>query len=464
MPAGLHIRTKRLVGTIHVDGAKNAALPVLAATIAVSGRASLQQIPQLADVATMCRLLQSMGATISVNSTASAESLNRESDRHSSDTDRQPVGWPLEWECGDSGWGDGTLIVDSSRLHSVQASYDLVNRMRAGVCVLGPLLARYGRARVSLPGGCNIGYRPIDLHLRGLAALGAQLHIENGYIVGTASRLMGCDILLNGPSGSTVTGTCNVMTAAALARGRTVIKAAACEPEVSDVARFLNAAGARIQGAGTPVIEIDGVEELHSAAHTIIRDRIEAATLAIAAAITGGDITIEHAPVQDMLEVCQILREAGVEIKIAQNSLRVSSSGAGSLKPVKFVASPYPGVPTDTQAQMMAMLSLVPGVSVVTDRVFPDRFMHAAELVRMGADIQVSSGTAVIQGVPRLTGATVMASDLRASAALVLAALAASGRSEVRRVYHLDRGYVQFEKKLQSLGAAIQRLSDAWRS
>ena len=451
----------RLEGSIHVDGAKNAALPVLAATIAVSGKVSLQRIPQLADVATMCSLLESMGATISGDAAASVTSPFSESVRQSLESENRSVGLPQQQGCSALGFAGGTLVVDSSSLHSVQASYDLVNRMRAGVCVLGPLLARHGRARVSLPGGCNIGHRPIDLHLRGLTALGARLHVESGYVVGTADRLVGCDILLDGPSGSTVTGTCNVMTAAALADGRTVIKAAACEPEVIDVARFLNAAGARIQGAGTPVIEIDGVEELHSAAHTIIHDRIEAATLAIAAAITGGDISIQHAPVQDMVGVCQVLKEAGVEVRITETSLRISSPGCRALKPVKFAASPYPGVPTDTQAQLMALLSLVPGVSVITDRVFPDRFRHAAELVRMGADIQVSSGTAVIQGVPRLTGATVMASDLRASAALVLAALAASGTSDVRRVYHLDRGYVQFEKKLQSLGAAIQRLSDA---
>ena len=430
---------RRLTGIVDVDGAKNAALPILAATIAMNGTARLQRIPMLADVATMCQLLQSLGAVVRRGSrTCSSRAVSSEAG------------------CDES----GLVEIECGTAHSVEASYDLVSRMRAGVCVLGPLLAKHGRARVSLPGGCNIGHRPVDLHLRGLAALGARIRVEGGYIVAEASRLQGCDLLLSGSNGSTVTGTCNVMTAATLAKGRTVIQAAACEPEVIDLARFLKSAGAKIQGAGTPVIEIVGVDQLVACDHTIISDRIEALTFAVAAAITGGAIEIRRAPLADMASTLDVLRSSGVEMDCVNESWSVKSNSVQQLRPVEVVATPYPGVPTDTQAQLMALLSLVPGTSVVTDRVFPDRFMHAAELVRMGADIRVAAGTAMIRGVSRLTGATVMASDLRASAALVLAALAAEGRSEIRRVYHLDRGYAGFEDKLRRLGASIQRVPD----
>lgn len=421
-----------LRGSVRVEGSKNAALPIMAAALAVDGTVRLARIPELVDVQTMTLLLQSLGADV-----RSAE--------------------------------QGQITIQMAPDTTALASYELVRRMRAGVCVLGPLLARFGQACVSLPGGCNIGHRPIDLHLKGLTALGAEIRLKGGYVFARAPRLRGAEINLNGPFGSTVTGTCNVMTAAALARGRTVIHAAACEPEVCDVGRFLNAAGARITGLGSRVIEIDGVENLHSVQHTVIPDRIEAATLAIAAAITKGDILIEDAPIGDLSSVTETLRSIGVTVEqeLPQNTLcsqserspepnlRVSVSQA--LRPVRLVAEPFPGVPTDTQAQLMALLTLVDGTSRIRDAVFPDRLMHASELIRMGADIQIDSGTAVIRGVPRLTGAAVMASDLRASAALVLAALAASGQSEIRRVYHLDRGYATLERRLNALGARIVR-------
>ncbi|MCA9036328.1 MAG: UDP-N-acetylglucosamine 1-carboxyvinyltransferase [Planctomycetaceae bacterium] len=418
---------KPLRGRVRVDGSKNAALPILAASLAVDGTVQLRQIPDLTDIDTMCQLLSQLGAHI----------------------------------CRDT--AAGTVEIRNSAQESMEAPYDLVSRMRASVCVLGPLLSRFGRARVSLPGGCNIGHRPIDLHLRGLAALGADIRIERGYIIAESRILKGCDLVLSGPEGSTVTGTCNVLCAAATAVGRTVIRAAACEPEVEDLAAFLNAAGADIQGAGTSTIEVTGVRHLNAVAHSVIPDRIEAATLAIAAAITSGDVEIINAPTEslqsirtalDQIGVCQSVINSDVEV-----TWRVSAEAAGELRPVELIALPYPGIPTDAQAQLMALLSLAGGTSVITDRVFPDRFMHAAELVRMGADIRVTAGTAIIRGVDRLTGATVMASDLRASAALVLAAMAAEGTSEIRRVYHIDRGYAGFERKLNQLGACIQRLS-----
>jgi len=353
---------------------------------------------------------------------------------------------------------DGTISIDATEVKSSVAPYELVRQMRASVCVLGPLLARFGTARVSLPGGCNIGHRPIDLHLRGMTSLGADIRLEGGYIIATVSQLRGADVDLCGPHGPTVTGTCNVMIAAALAKGRTVIRSAAQEPEVQDFACFLNAAGARISGAGTSIVEVDGVDHLHKVRHTVIPDRIEAATLALAAAITKGDVTIQNAPTRHMTSVLNALRQIGVPVQATYDTLRVH--GSGILCPASLTAEPYPGLPTDCQAQFMALLSTVAGESRITDCVFPERFMHAAELVRIGADIRIQGNTAIVNGVPKLSGAPVMASDLRASAALVLAAMAAEGRSEIRRVYHLDRGYHAFEQKLNQLGAKIQRVDD----
>ncbi len=411
----------RLRGTVRVEGSKNAALPILAATLAVPGAVTLERIPQLQDIATMRRLLQSMGATIE---------------------DR-----------------DSSLTVDARTVRMSVAPYDLVRQMRASVCVLGPLLARFGTARVSLPGGCNIGHRPIDIHLRGLAALGADIRLESGYVVAEADQLRGADVDLRGAFGPTVTGTCNVMMAAVLAKGHTVLRSAAMEPEVVDLGHFLNAAGAHIRGLGTSVLEIDGVEELHAVRHRIIADRIEAATLAVAAAITGGDVLLVDAPTGHMTAVIQVLNEIGVHVDPVAAGLRVRAATMD--RPVQLCAEPYPGLPTDVQAQLTALLAVIPGDSRISDRVFPDRFMHASELVRMGADIRVHGNTAHVCGVSGFSGAQVMASDLRASAALVLAALAADGRTEIRRVYHLDRGYHAFEKKLNSLGARIERCSDS---
>ena len=410
-----------LRGTVSVDGSKNASLPIMAATLAIDGEVILEQVPQLQDVATMQQLLQSIGAAV---------------EQHT----------------------DGTICVDARDVRSSAAPYELVRQMRASVCVLGPLLARFGTARVSLPGGCNIGHRPIDLHLRGLAALGADIRLEAGYIVAEGSKLRGADIDLCGPHGPTVTGTCNILIAATLAKGRTIIRAAAKDPEVEDFARFLNAAGAKIFGAGTSIVEIDGVAQLHDVRHTVIPDRIEATTLALAAAITHGDVTILNAPTTHMTYVLNAFNLIGIPIEATHDTLRIRA--ASIQRPARLTAEPYPGLPTDCQAQFMALLSTIAGKSLITDTVFPERFMHAAELVRMGANIRIQGNSAIIHGVTRLSAAPVMASDLRASAALVLAALAAEGRSEIRRVYHLDRGYHAFEQKLNQLGAKIQRTND----
>ena len=410
-----------LRGTVSVDGSKNASLPIMAATLAIDGEVILEQVPQLQDVATMQQLLQSIGAAV---------------EQHT----------------------DGTICVDARDVRSSAAPYELVRQMRASVCVLGPLLARFGTARVSLPGGCNIGHRPIDLHLRGLAALGADIRLEAGYIVAEGSKLRGADIDLCGPHGPTVTGTCNILIAATLAKGRTIIRAAAKEPEVEDFARFLNAAGAKIFGAGTSIVEIAGVAQLHDVRHTVIPDRIEATTLALAAAITHGDVTILNAPTTHMTYVLNAFNLIGIPIEATHDTLRIRA--ASIQRPARLTAEPYPGLPTDCQAQFMALLSTIAGKSLITDTVFPERFMHAAELVRMGADIRIQGNSAIIHGVTRLSAAPVMASDLRASAALVLAALAAEGRSDIRRVYHLDRGYHAFEQKLNQLGAKIQRTND----
>ncbi|MFN0056637.1 MAG: UDP-N-acetylglucosamine 1-carboxyvinyltransferase, partial [Planctomycetales bacterium] len=339
------------------------------------------------------------------------------------------------------------------------ADYDLVRKMRASICVLGPLLARRGRACVSLPGGCNIGDRPVDLHLKGLKALGAEVSIERGYIMARARRLRGARIYLGGAFGSTVTGTCNVMAAATLADGITTIEAAACEPEVVDLGNFLNSLGARITGLGTPFLAIEGVETLTGAEHTVIPDRIEAATLMIAAAITHGDIVLENVYVEHLTAVIEKLQEIGVSIEALGRTARVTVRDA--LRPADCIMLPYPGLPTDVQAQLMALLAIVPGISIITDTVFPDRFMHAAELARMGARIRREGPSAIVSGVPALSGASVMASDLRASAALVLGALAAQGDSLIRRIYHLDRGYDRLEHKLNDLGAGIVRAEDA---
>lgn len=413
---------KPLRGAAQVSGAKNAALPIMAACLAVDGPCRLENVPDLVDVRTMCQLLESLGMDI-----------------------RRDDG--------------GSLLLKSRDDSACVAEYELVRRMRASICVLGPLLGRRGRACVSLPGGCNIGHRPIDLHLKGLTALGAEVRIERGYVFAEARRLTGSNIYLGGPFGSTVTGTCNVMTAAVFAEGCTTIEAAACEPEVIDLGEFLNSLGARISGLGTPFLRIEGVDRLCGGKHSVIPDRIEAATLIMAAAITGGSVLLHHVRLDHLTSVLEKLREIGVRIT-AQNAGTVRVSVDQPLRPSDVIALPYPGIPTDVQAQLTALLTRVDGMSIVTDKVFADRFMHVSELLRMGAAIRREGNNAIISGAGRLTGASVMASDLRASAALVLAALAAEGESVVRRIYHLDRGYERLEDKLTALGADVCRVED----
>lgn len=412
---------RRLTGKVTVEGSKNAALPIMAASLAIDGCIELDRIPRLADVHTLSLVLDSLGVRVD----------RRDDERMS-------------------------LQVTDSR-HCV-ADYELVRRMRASICVLGPLLARRGRAVVSLPGGCNLGHRPIDLHLRGLRALGAKISIEHGYLVAEAGRLRGAGIHLAGPFGSTVTGTCNVMTAATLARGITRIAGAAREPEVEDLGRFLVAAGARIEGLGTDVITIEGVESLTAPRYAIIPDRIEAATLLLAGAITQGCLEVEGADPSHLTAVIEVLREAGVTIERTATGLVSSMTNRPTAG--RFVTGPYPAFPTDLQSQLTSLLTLTAGTSIVEDRIFPDRFTHLPELVRLGADVTREGGAAVIRGVACLSGAGVMASDLRAAAALVLAALAAEGDSAIHRIYHLDRGYHRLEQKLSQLGAGITRMDD----
>jgi UDP-N-acetylglucosamine 1-carboxyvinyltransferase len=466
-----------LRGRMRVSGAKNSALPIMAAALAVDGPIFLHDVPGLVDVVTMSKLLGSLGVDVRrepnlPEPVEHAESLAPEE----APVARAPMpvsdeaganDLPVCLPCGISEPASGDYSVPPLRLEVVDtdpsvAEYDLVRRMRASICVLGPLLARRGRACVSLPGGCNIGDRPVDLHLKGLRALGAEIHVERGYVMARASRLRGARVYLGGPFGSTVTGTCNVMTAAALAEGTTTIEAAACEPEVVDLGLFLNKLGARISGLGTPFLQIEGVDLLAGASHAVIPDRIEAATLMMAAAITRGDVILDNVRLDHMTAVVEKLREIGVAIEEYGNAVRVMARD--KMRSADCIMLPYPGLPTDVQAQFMALLSIVPGISIITDKVFPDRFMHAAELARMGAVIRKEGPCAVISGVEQLSGASVMASDLRASAALVLAALSAKGASVVRRIYHLDRGYDRLEDKLNELGAGIVRADDAPRN
>ncbi len=412
---------RALAGEVTVSGAKNAALPIMAASLAVDGPCRLRNVPDLVDVRTLSTLLRELGMSVTRDK-------------------------------------NGDLVLSTSNDSPFVAEYEQVRRMRASICVLGPLLGRRKRACVSLPGGCNIGHRPIDLHLKGLAALGADIRVERGYVVAEAERLKGADVYLGGPFGSTVTGTCNVMSAAVFAEGTTTIEAAACEPEVVDLGHFLNSMGANISGLGTPFLRIAGVERLTGTEHTVIPDRIEAATLMMAAAITGGDITLDSVRADHMTAVIEKLREIGVTIDVDGQRMRVRC--LQELSPTDCIALPYPGIPTDVQAQLTALLSTVPGISIVTDKVFPDRFMHVSELLRMGAQIRREGNNSIVSSSSQLSGASVMASDLRASAALILAALAADGESVVRRIYHLDRGYERLEDKLRQLGADVRRVND----
>jgi UDP-N-acetylglucosamine 1-carboxyvinyltransferase len=353
---------------------------------------------------------------------------------------------------------DRSLLLTVVDTKPVTAPYHLVCQMRASICVLGPLLARRHKAKVSLPGGCAFGVRPIDLHLKGLEALGAATRIEHGYVVAQAKRLHGNNVFLGGPFGSTVLGTANVMMAATLADGVTTIESAACEPEVQDLAAFLTTMGASVEGAGSPVVRVKGVRSLHGARHRVIPDRIEAATFMIAAAMTRGDVTIENVCCEHLGAVIDILRKAGAKITTYDSACRVV--GPKTILPVDVTTLPYPGVPTDVQAQLMAMLCLARGISVVTEKIYPDRFMHVAELQRMGADLRKEGPSVIVHGSRKLSGAPVMASDLRASACLVLAGLVAEGATEVSRIYHLDRGYERIEVRLKALGANIYRYDD----
>lgn len=409
----------RLKGEVALSGAKNASLPVLAASLLSEEECVLSDVPDLADVQAMSGLLGDLGAQV-----------RREE--------------------------DGRVHVAVEDEGESHAGYERVRKMRASICVLGPLLAKRRRARVAMPGGCAIGPRPIDLHLKGLAALGAEIELDGGDICASAKRLHGANVFLGGPFGSTVLGTANVMMAAALAEGRTVIESAACEPEIADLAAFLDAMGAHVSGAGTPRIEIEGVDRLRGAEHRVIPDRIEAGTFMIATAITNGEVRLANVRAEHMLAVVETLRRIGVNVEPEDAALVISS--ARHLEPVDVTAFPYPGFPTDLQAQVMALLCLAEGNSAVTDKVFPDRFLHVAELLRMGANIRREGPTAIITGVKRFIGAPVMASDLRASAALVLAGLIARDTTTVNRVYHIDRGYERIVEKLRGLGADISRV------
>jgi len=408
-----------LRGAVQVSGAKNAVLPIMAAALLTPEPCVIRRVPDLSDVRLMCEILTSLGAQVRL--------------------------------------AEGTLTIQAPNLEG-HADYKLVRQMRGSFCVLGPLLARLGRAHVSLPGGCVIGSRPIDLHLKGLRALGASIAIERGYVCAEAPRLAGAELFLGGRAGTTVLGTANVMMAATLAKGVTLIESAACEPEVVDLAGFLVAMGAKISGVGSPFLTITGVNELHGAEYEVIPDRIEAATYAIAAAATNGEVAIQNARPDHLHAVVDKLREAGAEVERQGSALLVRRGPR--LAPVDVTTQPYAGFPTDVQAQMMVLMTLAPGISIITERVFEARFTHAAELARLGADIVVEGPSAIVKGGLPLSGARVMASDLRASAALVLAGLVAEGPTLVRRIYHLDRGYVSMDEKLRRLGANVQRVPE----
>ena len=411
----------RLKGAIEISGSKNAALPIMAASILVEGESVLHNVPDLADVRQMQVLLARLGVK-----------------SHRDD--------------------NGTMRLRVEDEMNVHAEYELVSKMRASVCVMGPLLGKRTRAQVSMPGGCAIGDRPIDLHIRGLEALGADFELVNGDLLLRAKKLTGSDIFLGGPFGSSVTATANVLMAATLAKGRTAIESAACEPEIVDLATFLIACGARIQGHGTPRITVEGVDGLTGAEHTIVADRIEAGTYMIAGAITNGDVELRGAKLEHMQAVVDRLRRVGVIIERSEKGLAVSSSRR--LEPIQATTQPYPGFPTDLQAQLITLLCLADGNSMVTEKIFPDRFLHVAELNRMGCRIRKEGPTVIIEGVKKLVGAPVMASDLRASAALVLAGLVAKGTTQVHRIYHIDRGYERIEQKLAAVGANIRRCDD----
>lgn len=407
---------RRLVGEIRASGAKNAALPILAASLLTAQDLVLHNVPDLADVRTMLKLLEGMGVRVMRNGT--------------------------------------DVTLNAGAVTSTKAPYELVKTMRASVLTLCPLVARFGHAQVSLPGGCAIGARPVDQHIKGLRQLGAAVEIDHGYVNAEAGRLQGTRIVTDMV---TVTGTENLVMAAVLAEGVTIIENAAREPEVIDLCECLRAMGAKIAGEGTSVLRIEGVEKLHGAEHTVIADRIEAGSFFIAAVVTQGDILVTHCEPHHMEAVLEKLREAGAVLDVGRDWVRVRMTGRP--KPVSVRTVPHPGFPTDMQAQFMTMNCLAEGTAHVTETIFENRFMHVPELARLGAQISIEGHTAIVQGVSTLTGATIMATDLRASASLVIAALAAKGSSTVDRIYHLDRGYERMEEKLRSLGADIVRVN-----
>lgn len=407
----------KLKGEVQISGSKNAALPILVSSILAPGVNQIRNVPFLRDINTTIKVLESLGARVE---------------------------------------GNGHVIsVDTSGINSHEATYDLVKTMRASVLVLGPLLARFGRARVSLPGGCAIGARPINLHLKGLSALGADIVLEHGYVEAKARRLKGARINFDI---STVGGTEHLMMAAATAKGETILENAAREPEITDLGLILNRMGARIEGAGTDTIRIQGVSELAPVTYEVMPDRIEAGTFMIAAAITGGDICIKGMKLEHLDALVFKLQDAGVEISSRDNVVRVK--GPRKIKGVNIKTRPYPGFPTDMQAQFMALMCKADGASVISENIFENRFMHVAELLRFGADIVIEGNAATVKGVKKMSGAQVMATDLRASASLILAGLASENTTEVSRIYHLDRGYESIEKKLSGLGADIVRVKE----
>lgn len=409
-----------LRGEVTISGAKNAVLPIMAAALLTSEPCVIRRVPNLSDVRFMGQILGWLGAQVRF---------------------------------------EGDTVRIQARKVKGAGDYDLIRKMRGSICVMGPLLGRLKKATVSLPGGCVIGARPINLHLKGFQALGAKVVIQSGYVQASAKRLVGSAMFLGGRAGSTVLGTANVMMAAALAEGMTVIESAACEPEVVDLANFLNAMGAKITGAGSPTITITGVEALHGAEYEVIPDRIEAATYAIAAVATNGEVTLRGARADHLGAVLDKLTDAGAKIERQGPDLTVRRGGR--LRPVDITTLPYSGFPTDVQAQVMALMTLTPGISIITERIFESRFMHVSELTRLGADIEIEGPSAIVKGGKPLSGAPVMASDLRASAALVIAGLAARGTTQVNRVYHIDRGYENIDGKLRQLGARIQRIEES---
>jgi len=412
---------RRLVGDVQIGGAKNSVLPIMAAALLTDEEVVVRRVPRLRDVTSQIRILQALGARVVHDEKA------------------------------------GTLRIKVTNEDLVTAPYELVRTMRASICVLGPLLAKRQRARVSLPGGCVIGVRPIDLHLRGMEALGAKIDVRGGYVEAEAHPLRGATIFLGSSAGSTVLGTGNVVMAAVMAEGVTVLENAAQEPEVVDLCRMLEKMGAKIEGIGSHCLTITGVTRLRGVEHEVIPDRIEAGTFAIAGATTGGDVTVRGCHPPHLLAVIERLRAAGVTVNWSADWLQVKAPDR--FRPIDVSTLPYPGFPTDLQAQIMAMLTRADGISMVHERIYPDRFIHVAELHRMGARIRKEGPTAIIEGVAKLLGALVMASDLRGSAALVLAGLTADGETEVHRVYHIDRGYERIDERLRSLGARIQRSS-----